>query len=63
MAITIGLGAWFGNWMDGKYGTEKPYFTITFVLLAIAIALYQVIKEVTMLSEDDDDEKSKTDEK
>ena len=52
MAITIGLGAWLGTYLDEKYKTEKPYYTIAIVLIAIFIALYQVIKEVMQLSQD-----------
>jgi len=55
MAITIGLGAWAGNYLDNKYQTEQPYYSIGIILLAIAIALYQVIKEVMNMSADDDD--------
>ena len=46
MAITIGLGAWGGNYLDSKYQTEKPYYTIVCILVSIAIAMYQVIREV-----------------
>ena len=56
MAITIGLGAWAGTYLDDKYQTKQPYYTIVIILLAIAIALYQVIKEVMQLSKDDDSE-------
>ena len=59
MAITIGLGAWLGTYLDERYQTEKPYYSIAIILLAIAIALFQVIKEVMQLSKDDD---SSTDE-
>lgn len=54
MAITIGLGAWAGSYLDNRCQTEKPYYTIVTILLAIAVALYQVIKEVINISEDDD---------
>jgi len=53
MAITIGLGAWAGTYLDEKYQTEQPYYTIGIILFAIAIALYQVIKEVIDLSKDE----------
>jgi len=59
MAITIGLGAWAGNYLDEKYQTDQPYYSIVLILLAIAIALYQVIKEVMQLSKDDTDQNSK----
>jgi len=60
MAITIGLGAWLGSYLDGKYKTEKPYYTIAIILLSIFIALYQVIKEVMTLNKEmDEEEKNK----
>lgn len=55
MVITIGLGAWAGTYLDEKYQTEQPYYTIAIILFAIAIALYQVIKEVMQLSKNSDD--------
>lgn len=61
MALTIGLAAWGGQYLDKKYNAS-PTWTIVFILLGIAIALYQVIKEVTRLSEQEEkptqDEKS-----
>lgn len=56
MAITIGLGAWLGTYLDNKYNTEKPYYSIVIILVSIAIALYQVIKEVMNLTKDDDEQ-------
>lgn len=59
MAITIGLGAWAGTYLDNKFQTEKPYYSIVIILVAIAIALYQVIKEVMNISTSDDDSDKK----
>ncbi len=59
MAITIGLGAWLGTYLDEKYNTEKPYYTIAIILLSIFIALYQVIKEVMNLNKEMDAEEKK----
>jgi len=59
MAITIGIGAWAGTYLDDKYQTEQPYYTIGIILFAIAIALYQVIKEVIDLSKDDSEDINK----
>jgi len=47
MGVTIGLGAWFGKWLDEKYANKTPVWTIVFSLLAIGISLYLVIREVT----------------
>jgi F0F1-type ATP synthase assembly protein I len=52
MAITIGLGAWLGTFLDEKYKTPKPYYTIAIILASIFIALYQVIKEVMSLNKE-----------
>jgi len=54
MAITIGLGAWGGNYLDKKYENEKPIYTIILILLSIAIALYQVIREVNKLTKEEE---------
>ncbi len=63
MAITIGLAAWGGNFLDTKYATEQPYYTIVLILIGIAVALYQVIKEVNKLTQEDEaNEKSKKNE-
>jgi len=65
MAITIGLSAWLGNYLDTKYETEDPYYSIACILFGIAIALYQVIKEVITMTNDNDESnpKNKLDEK
>ncbi len=54
MAITIGLGAWGGNYLDTKYQNEQPIYTIILILLSIGIALYMVIKEVIKLTKEDE---------
>ena len=63
MAITVGLGAWLGNYLDEKYNTPKPYYTIAIVLVSIFISLYQVIKEVINLNKETEKENKKQHEK
>ena len=60
MAITIGLAAWGGQYLDKKYQTEKPVYTIILILAGIAIALYQVIREVSRLSKEDEENEKKS---
>ena len=60
MAITIGLAAWGGQYLDKKYQTEKPVYTIILILAGIAIALYQVIREVSRLSKEDEENENKS---
>lgn len=45
MAVVILAGVWFGRWLDN--GNEFPLFTLIFALLAVAIAIYIVIKETS----------------
>jgi F0F1-type ATP synthase assembly protein I len=49
MAATIGLGTWFGQWLDGKMSMEKPIFLLLFMVLGIAAAMYLVIKDANNL--------------
>lgn len=44
MAATIGLGTWFGYWLDKK--TNSHFYTVIFSLLAIGAALYNVIRQL-----------------
>ena len=53
IGITIYLGAYLGKYLDQKYLTEKPLFTIIFVLLALFISLYSVIQQLNRINNDD----------
>ena len=53
MGITIYLGAYFGKFLDKKYLTEKPWFTISCVFLAIIISLYSVVQQLNTINKDD----------
>ena len=45
MAAIIGLGTWFGKWLDGRMNMESPVFLLLFMFLGIAAAMYLVIKD------------------
>ena len=47
MALTIGLFAWLGTFLDEKYQMETPLYTVAFSLFGIFMSLYRVIKGVT----------------
>ena len=53
MGITIYLGAYFGKYLDQKYLTEKPWFTISCVFLALIISLYSVAQQLNRINKDD----------
>jgi ATP synthase protein I len=59
MGVTIFLGAYFGKWLDAKYPRDKKWFTIIFTLLAVAISLYNILKQVNQLNDKDKKENEK----
>ena len=52
MGLIIFLGAIFGQWLDEKFKIEGSVLTIVFSLLAVFIALYNVIRQVNKMSND-----------
>jgi F0F1-type ATP synthase assembly protein I len=46
MGIVIALFAFFGQWLDKKYQTNDPWFTILLSLLGIGASLYLMLKEI-----------------
>lgn len=50
MLVTIGLGVFAGVKMDEYYPNQYSAFTIIFSLASIAISLYNVIKQATKFS-------------
>lgn len=53
MGVTIGAGAWGGDWLDTHYQNEKPIWTIVLSLLGVGISLYLLIRDAKKLSEDE----------
>lgn len=54
MGATIFAGAYAGKYLDSKYPMDKRWFTIGLTLLAVAIAMYFVLKQVNQLNDEDD---------
>ena len=52
MGITIYLGAYFGKHLDQKYLTEKAWFTISCVFLALLISLYSVVQQLNRINKE-----------
>ncbi len=52
MGIIIFAGVYFGNWLDEKQQNEHSLYTIIFSLLAVFIALYNVIQQVKNLNKE-----------
>lgn len=53
MGVTIYLGAYFGKYLDQKCLTEKPWFTISCVFMALIISLYSLVKQLNKTHKDD----------
>jgi|TARA_B110000879_G_scaffold68388_1_gene95750 F0F1-type ATP synthase assembly protein I len=54
MAATIFLGAILGRYLDDTYRSDKKWFTIGITLFAVAISLYNVLRQVNKLNSKDD---------
>ena len=50
MGATIFAFAWFGGWLDERYGNVKNTNKIIFSLLGVFLSLYYVIKQVNQLN-------------
>jgi ATP synthase protein I len=52
MAAVIGGSVWLGVFLDGKYNKGGQAWTVCLALFGVAVALYQVIREVINMSKD-----------
>jgi len=52
MGLIIFLGVVLGQWLDEKFKIEGSVLTIVFSLLAVFVALYNVIRQVNKMSND-----------
>ena len=43
MGIIIGMGTYFGNYLDESYENQTPWWTLILSLIAVFIAFYQII--------------------
>jgi len=47
MVVIIILGAFFGDYLDGKNDSETPTYTVFFSLASVFISIYYVLKKIT----------------
>ena len=50
MGLIIFLFGWFGSWLDQKYGNTEDTNRMIFVLIGVAIAMYNVVRQVNQLN-------------
>ncbi|RFS17941.1 AtpZ/AtpI family protein [Emticicia sp. C21] len=46
MILTIGLGTWFGYWLDERVAHKTPVWTLVLSLTSIGVSLYNVIRQL-----------------
>jgi len=54
MAATIGIFTWLGTYLDKKFETKTPWWTIGLALFGVIAGLVAVIREVMKLSQQED---------
>jgi F0F1-type ATP synthase assembly protein I len=50
MIGAIGFFSWLGYYLDQKYASKTPWWTIGFSLFGVLISLYVVIREVLKMN-------------
>lgn len=43
MGIIIGIGTYFGNYLDKSFQNQTPWWTLIFSLGSVFLAFYQII--------------------
>ncbi len=53
MGIVIFAFAYFGKWLDEKYGTLNHVYAKTLTIVGVFLALYNVIRQVKQMNKDE----------
>ena len=59
MAGTIFVFALLGRWLDEKYPSDKKWWTIGLVLFATVMSMYNILRQVNKMNEQEDASKKK----
>jgi F0F1-type ATP synthase assembly protein I len=59
MVMIIGLFVFAGTWLDRKFATEKPWFTLGLSLFGVIVALVFMVKSFEKLGKENAREKAK----
>lgn len=54
MGVIIALFTWLGTYLDDKYRTKTPWWTIALSLFGVVAGLVLVIREVIKMSKEDE---------
>ncbi len=53
MGVIIGFFSWLGTYLDDKYQTDTPWWTLGLSLFGVSASLYLMIKEVINLNKNE----------
>ncbi|MDG1333587.1 MAG: AtpZ/AtpI family protein [Crocinitomicaceae bacterium] len=59
MAGTIFIFALLGRWLDEKYPSNKKWWTIGLVLFATVMSMYNILRQVNKMNQEEDERKKK----
>lgn len=51
IAVVVGGAGYLGRWLDQKYLTTKPWFTVALVLVGVAASMYYVLKQLNEMND------------
>lgn len=54
MGVIIGFFSWLGVYLDDKYQSKTPWWTIGLSLFGVATGLYLIIREVIKMGKDEE---------
>ena len=54
MGVVIGFFTWLGTFLDEKYPSETPWWTIGLSLFGVFAGLYLIIREVLNTNKEDE---------
>lgn len=43
----IGGFTWLGTWLDERYQSKNPWFTVGLMLVGVFLAMFQIIRSLT----------------
>lgn len=55
MGATIFVGAYFGKMLDEKYPSNKKWFTLGLTLLALVVAMYNILNQLKKINKNQDE--------
>ena len=50
MIVVLLLAAYAGQWLDDRYQTSQPWFTLVLLLVGVTASMYLIIRTVTKQS-------------